>query len=335
MSFKDIKGQDRAVSFLSGIASTGRVGHAYIFYGPNGVGKSLAAMNFAKAVNCSARTPSGSCDTSVSPGSHPELTEGCDSCPSCRKIDSGNHPDLLLLRPDKELSPVGIDDVRALIKDIGLKPYEGRKKFYIIDGASAMKEEASNALLKTLEEPPSDSVIILIADSLAPVLSTIVSRAQVVKFFPLGIGEVKEILVKNYGVDGTKAHIASHLSSGRLGEALRYKDEDFLARRQKAVTALAAGTFFDSDFDKLAKPELRTYLGIMLTWYRDMLVAKAAPERGPELINIDRARDVLDAAAGCDIGRIEDAIARVLGAFSHIEQNANPKLVMAALGVSI
>lgn len=150
MSFEDIRGQDRAISLLKGSIASGRMSHAYIFYGPGGIGKSLVAMNFAKALNCLGDSES----------------RPCDACAPCKKADASNHPDILLLKPEKEGGSIAIDDVRALIKDASLKPYESRKKFYIIDEASSMKEEAASALLKTLEEPPSDSVFILIVENL-------------------------------------------------------------------------------------------------------------------------------------------------------------------------
>ena len=110
----------------------------------------LTALNFAKALTCKDVVSS----------------EPCGECPSCKKIDSMTHPDVFILRAEKEGSSIKIDDVRQLIKDIYLKPFEAKKKVYIIDGAEDMKHEAANALLKTLEEPPTDSILILITDNL-------------------------------------------------------------------------------------------------------------------------------------------------------------------------
>lgn len=321
MSFKDIKGQDRAVSFLIGSIESDRISHAYIFYGPSGVGKRLVALNFAKAVNC--RSDS--------------LARPCDTCVSCRKIDSSNHPDIMVMKPEKEGGAISIDDVRALIKDASLKPYEAKKKFYIIDEADGMKEEASNAFLKTLEEPPSGSVFILIAETLRKLLPTIVSRSQTVKFFPLRIDEVKDILVKNYEVEPVKAHVLSHLSAGRLGDAVKYADKEFFLKREKVMEALASGTFFESEFDKLSKADLKTYLTILLTWYRDILIAKAGSEGRadlPEIVNIDRKDVILAEAAKTEFDKLEQMIRQIVSTYSFMEQNANPKLAMAVLGIS-
>jgi DNA polymerase III, gamma/tau subunits len=335
VSFKDIKGQDKAVSFLRGLIKSGRIGHAYIFNGPSGVGKKLTAINLAKAANCIALAPAKSADSALSLDVRSDLIDACGECISCRKIDSFNHPDVFLLKPEKEGASLKIDSIRAMIRDIGLKPYEGRKKFYVIDEAGSLTEEASNALLKTLEEPPSDSVLILIVESLSSLLPTIVSRAQAIKFFPLGINEVKELLVNNHAVDGPRAHILSHLSSGRLGEALKYKDESFFARRGKVISALASGAFFESDFDKLSKTELRANLDIMLTWYRDILVTKAAGQDQTEIMNIDVVDVIMKEAKRMAFGKIEKAVKQIIATYSYIEQNANPKLAMAALGTVI
>ncbi len=304
---------------MRGSLSTGRIGHAYIFHGPGGVGKKLTALNFAKAANCLAE----------------EAARPCEACASCKKIASFNHPDLSILMPEKEGASIKIEAIRGLIKDIGLKPYEGRKKFYIIDGAQFMTEEAANALLKTLEEPPSDSVLILITENLGSLLSTIVSRSQVVKFFPLRVDEVRDILVKAYAVDPARSHVLSHLSSGRLGEALKYNDKDFFARRERIISALSSGKFFESDFDKLTKAELKMYLNIMLTWYRDILVTKASGGDGSGVVNADKLEAISREAASTGFEHLEKVIRQIISTAFYVDQNVNPKLAMAALGVSV
>ncbi len=199
MSFKDIKGEDSAIAFLKASLKNNRIYHAYIFCGPNGVGKRLTALNFAKALNCAASNGASddACDPSTGSGSNPEHSQkvdACDNCGPCKKIDSLTHLDVSILRPAKEGGSISIDEIRALIKNISFKAIEGRKKICIIDGAESMKHEAANAILKTLEEPPADSVLILITENLKALFHTIVSRSQVVRFFPLGLKEIEEIL---------------------------------------------------------------------------------------------------------------------------------------------
>jgi DNA polymerase III subunit delta' len=217
MSFDNIKGQDRAIGFLRCAIQNNRVGHAYVFFGPEGVGKRLTAVNFAKALNCAAPKDGGPCDPSTGSGSHPKPVAGCDECISCRKIDAMNHPDFIVLSPEKDSALIKIDAVRELARDISLKPYEARKKVYIIDDAALMKHEAQNALLKTLEEPVTDSVLILVTGDISRLFSTIRSRAQEVRFFPLAADEVKEVLIGVHGIEKTRAHILAHISSGTPG----------------------------------------------------------------------------------------------------------------------
>ncbi|MFA6609671.1 MAG: DNA polymerase III subunit delta' [Candidatus Omnitrophota bacterium] len=318
MSFKNIKGQDSALKFLKGTLENNRISHAYIFLGPSGVGRKLAALNFAKAANC--------------PGAIGY--DACDQCPSCRKIDASNHPDVFILRPEKESSAIKIEKVRELIKDIGLKPYEGRKKVYIIDGADLMKHEASAAILKTLEEPPTDAIIILLAENLGSLLRTIVSRSQVVRFYPLGAREVEDILVKEYSIEDKKAHILSHLFSGRLGEALKYKDEEFFTKRLTLIEGLAGMTFFESDFEKISKEDLKMYLGMMLSWYRDIMARKfgAGDE---QLINADKVEMIRREADSLNAGYLGGVIDQIISTGSFLDQNANPKLAMSMLAAKI
>lgn len=322
MSFKDIKGHSRAVSFLKSSIAGGRLANAYIFYGPGGIGKKLAALNFAKAINCAS--------TGLEAGS--EGAGGCDNCPSCKKIDSLNHPDVRLTAPAKEGAAVKIYDIRALIKDVSLKPYGARKKVYIIDEADKLTEEAANALLKTLEEPSPDSILILITENLRNLLPTIRSRCQVITFFPLDPAVIKEILVESHRVDSVKAHVLSNLACGALSSALKLNDEDFFDKRAHIIKALSSDSIALWDFDKTPKADLKVLLNIMLTWYRDILVTKALA-RG--VVNIDKEDLISIEAKRLDFAKLDNAIKRIISTQAYLDQNANPKLAMTALSLSL
>ena len=320
MSFSDIKGQDRAISFLKASIANNRVSHAYIFWGPGGIGKALTALNFAKALNCENKGEN----------------MPCDQCASCKRITSSNHPDIFLIKPQKdENSDIGIERIGEMIKDITLKPYGARKKVYIIDGAGGMTQDAQNALLKTLEEPPSESVLILLTEFLSGLLPTIQSRGQAVKFFALGIDEVRRILVEEYKIDNINANILAYLSSGRLGEALLYRGAHLLEKRSWVIKALADKTLFDSDFDKFSKRDLKFYLDVMLTWYRDILIAKTRSSGKTPLVNIDKEDIILSESKTCEVGELGDIIKQIILTNFFLEQNANPKLAIAALGANI
>ena len=321
MSFEDIKGQDKAISFLRSSIENNRIAHAYIFTGPSGVGKKITALNYAKALNCLA-------DTAERP---------CNKCISCTKIESSNHPDVFLVKPDKtgrsETSSVKIDAIREIIRSIGLKPYEGRYKVYIIDNAGGLTEEASNAILKTLEEPPANSVMILIVENLDALLSTILSRCQVVKFFPLGIDEVENILIKEYKLDTAKAHILSRLLSGSLGEALKHNDEKFFKKRASLLKALSDKRISEYDFDGVSKEDLKMYLDIMLTWYRDILVAKVGNIEKEAFVNIDKKDLISSQAKSLEADYIDGIIKDIISTNYFLDRSANPKLAMSVLAL--
>ena len=334
MSFESLKGQDSAVSYLKASLRNNRISHAYIFSGPDGVGKRLAAINFAKALNC------------LSPVSG----SACDQCSSCKKIDSSQHPDIFALKPkekgasmvrrsspsalSKAEGSIKIEDVRALIKDVYLKPFEAHKKVYMIEGAEYMKHEAANALLKTLEEPPSNSVIILLTENTKKLFHTIVSRCQVVKFFPLKLQEVEEIMMKEYSLSQTDAHTLSHLSGGRLGEALKFKEEDIFTKRSLLINKILSGSMVDFDFDDIPKEDVRVYLDMILAWYSDILKMKAGAG-DYMLVNIDKIDSISNEAGRLSFDRIEDIINSVISTIMHIDQNANQKLAMSVLGMKI
>ena len=320
MSFKDIKGQDRAVSFLKQALAASKVAHAYIFFGPRGVGKRSVALNFAKALNC------GSIDAG----------EPCGTCVSCRKIDNRNHPDIFALDASADKPSVKIDKIRELIKDSGFRPYEAKAKVYIIDGAELMTEEASNAILKTLEEPVSHSVIILLTDRIGRLFPTIRSRCEEVRFFPLKIDEAKDILTNQCKMDSLEAHILASLSSGSPGRALEYKESGVFDKRDELIKGLVEGKFFELGFfDDADREELKLYLELMLTWYRDILIAKAGADKDIGFVNIDRRDIIFNEAREMDFDKIDDIITRIISSGRSLDWKANPKLTMSVLGASI
>lgn len=318
MSFRDIKGQNSAIEFLKSYIVNDKVSHAYMFIGPAGVGKKLAAINFAKALNCL----------------DPKDGNSCDNCAQCKKIDASNHPDVLTFAPDKENSSFGIDKIRAVTKDISLKPYEGRKKVYILDSADSMTQEAANALLKTLEEPVSDSVLILIVQNINSIFSTVQSRAKRVRFFPLPAGEIRKILTDNYKVDEKRADLLSRISSGELGKALKYNDASFFEKRSRIIDGLRNGALLDSDFDGFSRSDLRLALDIILTWYRDILITKTGLNQSA-LINIDKSDLIQSEAKRSSFDGLNSIIDQVILTGSFLDQNVNPKLAMGVLGINI
>jgi len=314
MSYKSIKGQDSAVAFLQISIARGTVAHAYIFHGPQGAGKFSTAVQFAKALNCHA----------------PQDGAPCDVCPSCVKIEKVSHPDLIVARQGNETS-IGIDDIRDVIHAVGLKPFEARYKVCIIDGAGLLTQQASNALLKTLEEPPPFSVIILIAEKAHGLYRTIVSRAQVVRFDALTAEVIRSILTEKYGISPEKAKILARFSSGGIDASRADAPEKFLDMREGLTRALALGTFLESDYDAMPKEESRVVLDMMLTWYRDIIMEKAA--LGPEaLMHEDKREALAREAAGTSWDRLYGITEKIIEMRDILKGNVNTKLAMHMMG---
>lgn len=222
MSFESFVGNRLAVGMLKKALESGRIASGYLFYGPDGVGKSLAALNFAKALVCER-----------------EGAEACGVCSSCRRVDSGNHPDVHWYRPVGKMRVVKIDSVRELIAQTGLKAFEAKWKVFIILEVDRMRIEAQNAVLKTLEEPPGRSVLILVSSNPAGLVPTIVSRCQEISFLPIPREELEAAMIEKWGLDEEEARQVAALACGSMGSAKRLLDRDNLKQRRMLLNLLA------------------------------------------------------------------------------------------------
>ncbi|OGW35741.1 MAG: DNA polymerase III subunit delta' [Nitrospirae bacterium GWD2_44_7] len=204
MAFKDIIGQKKAVNILLGTMARNRIPSAYLFAGESGIGKKFTAINLAKTLNCQKpKTP----------------IDCCDECPSCKKIASQTHPDFLMAAPEK--GEIRVNEIRMIEEAISLAPYEGKRKVVIVDDAETMNPSAANAFLKTLEEPPPQSIIILISASPDSLPETIRSRCSRINFSPLAPEQCKEVIrgIDNQDAELTDSQLStlSRLSMGRPG----------------------------------------------------------------------------------------------------------------------
>jgi len=215
-----IKGQDAAVGVLGAALRGGRVPHALLFAGPAGVGKATSAFEVAKAILC-----------------RKGKAEPCETCPSCRRVESRTHSDLYILAPPRERASIVIDDVRALSASLYESPMEGMRKVAVIDPADALTEEAQNSLLKTLEEPPEDTTIILAAVNTDALLPTVRSRCRRVDFVRIPDDAVERFLVES-GVGKDRAAQIARVADGSFGAALALADGALLAARREAIPAV-------------------------------------------------------------------------------------------------
>lgn len=222
MPFSSIIGHDRTIAVLKRAIANNALAHAYLFSGEPGIGKALAAGELAAALNCQAPGPDG----------------GCGVCSSCRKVAARSHPDVHLLAPDG--TEIKIDQVRQVQSDLALRPFEGRRKLLIVDSAESLNEAASNAFLKTLEEPPGESLIILVTSMPRKLLITIRSRCQELAFQPLPRATIAAVLRDRRSLDESDAWFLAGLGRGSLGRALAMEaGEERQAREQ--VASLLAG----------------------------------------------------------------------------------------------
>ncbi len=287
----------------------------YLFSGPEGVGKLRAALTLAKALNCL----EGSGDS-------------CDHCDSCRKIDAGTHPDIHLIACGDD--GIKIELVRSLRREMSLRPYEGRKKVFIIDNAHKLITEAANALLKVLEEPPANSVIALISDKPALLLSTVVSRCRTVKFSVLPRQELAGILRQEYALDPATAQMLSFLAEGRLGRALEMKESGMIARKNEVIDSFMGPASALDTLDCGERDEGRAYLNILAGWLRDIYMIKAGfPAQ--EIINSDRENDLLNCARSCTIEGLQALFDSLIEAVRNVDQNVNTKLLVYTVGEDI
>ncbi|UCB57116.1 MAG: DNA polymerase III subunit delta' [Candidatus Omnitrophota bacterium] len=320
MAFKDIEGQERAIEFFRNSVNKERLAHAYLFLGAPGEGKALLARNLVKFLNC---------ESPVSQGD--VFTDCCDICASCRKIDNFNHPDVHWI--ERKGKSISIDDIRILQRQMSLKRYEGKTKVFIILEVRHMTEEAANSLLKTLEEPPDDSLIILTSSTLSGLLPTIISRCQIVKFYPLKLEKLKEILIQRYGLSNDEAHFLSAQAEGRIGRALSLKEEGALGEKNRLIESVSRfdrGEAAVDIFNIKDKKELARQIRYLLIWFRDILVFKAGLSLS-SIINADRAGIVKSQAQRFDFEDLEEIIYGINEAQRMIEQNVNPKIVLEVM----
>jgi len=313
MSFKDIKGQDKTVQILKTDLKTSKFCGAYLFIGEEGIGKHLAARNFAKAVNCLN-----------------SKDDACDNCISCIKIEKQEHPDVHFIG-QIDSDAIKIESIRQLKKDIGLKPYEAKKKVFIINDAHNLTAEAANALLKVLEEPPRDSIIILITSKPALLFKTVVSRCKIIRFYPLKRLQLVEILKKDYSLDDNLAHFLAYFCEGRIGKAIRLKDTDIFREKNTTINAFLLSRNLNlEDISIQNKDNLLSQLNILSTWFRDMYLIKIGMPHA-QLINLDRKDELLKYMNRYTLFDIDQMLKIISDSALYLEQNVNFKLLISNL----
>ncbi len=327
MSFHLVVSQTHVVSCFQRIMSRGRLAHAYLFYGPEGVGKALFARELAKALFCQGRG-----------------TDACDLCDPCRKVDAGTHPDLLWVAPLEGKRNIVIGQIEELETRAHLKPLEANRRVFVLEDADKMNEEASNCLLKTLEEPPPGALFLLTTTSIPSLRSTIVSRCQKVRFHPLPAEVVRQLLGRRGDLRGYKRWAA--LSCGSMGRATKLMEERVTSHIDRfleilkglrpqynfSITQELMGWCPDTDGLEGRRFLLRTWLDLLLAYYRDMLLFKVGVRESTpdelglfyeELVPYFKAR-----TSALSLDTLLQILEEIVGATEGLYSNANLNLLL-------
>jgi DNA polymerase-3 subunit delta' len=330
-----IIGQDRAVALLQRSLETGSVSHAYMFIGPAHSGKMTLAMDLARALNCvGEKVP-------------------CGQCEPCRKVTDLKHADVQIVgiaaddptTESKSKTEIGIEQIRQIQHTASLPPFEGKYRIYIIENAESLSMEAANALLKTLEEPESKVVFILLVTDASLLLETVISRCQPVEFITVPPGTIEDSLIKTWGVEPEKATLLARLSRGRLGWAVSAaKDDNLLEQRAEIVLHMLDVIDADIETRFTLSTQLAGKFGndrnfvferldILLGIWRDMLLIKTGSI--DTITNIDRIDELSGMAKGRTLSGIRNFIRSIQKANVELRQNANPRLVMEVLMLDV
>lgn len=322
----DMVGHDHAIKTLRRAISSQRVRHAYLLSGPEHIGKGLLARRLAQTLLCT-----GGPDPALAP------ENPCQTCLACRKVLHNNHPDLHYITrpPDKQF--ILIEQVRALQSDSARRTLEGRRNIFIIEGMHEMNIQAANCLLKTLEEPEPDVLLVLTAPDPGLLLPTILSRVQQIPMHLLTTSQIRQALQERWQVPDEDAALISALAAGRMGWAVQaVEDEDLLRERQShletltRVPTLSVVQRFDIAQKLSAEGDkIKGMLELWLLWWRDLIFAA---NNCPDLVvNVDM-RPLLQKQAA-KIGPVESTrvIRAILRTLTSLDQNVNTRMALEVL----
>jgi DNA polymerase-3 subunit delta' len=301
---------------FSALLKNASLAHAYLFIGPASVGKFETALAIAKLVNC-AKLVSDSF---------------CDICPSCIKIDKGNHPDIHIIERGEEETSIKIEQIRELTSGIQLKPFEARTKIFIIKNVESLTAEASNALLKTLEEPSQNSLLILTSAFPQNILDTVKSRCHQVQFFPLTQDKLEAELIKGYDVDKKTAHFLAGYAEGAFGKALQLNDSKLYQRKNEAIDQFVLLPGAEPFIQTIVADKERTkeVLSVLYSWFRDLLLVKSGVGE-INFINIDRAGDLKRLEGKYSFEELQEALAEIVKTSKLLEDNLNLKIALSLM----
>ena len=324
MALKDIVGQSQAVESLLAAKAAGRMAHAYLFEGPDGVGKRTVARELAKLLLCPSAEP-----------------DACDRCRNCRRVEHGNHPNVSFLAPRGDGRLHKIDDLRDMQNEIGLKAMEPGPRLFVLEEADRMQEIQANCLLKTLEEPPPGVTIVLLTSRPDALLETVQSRCQRRHFRPLPFEPLKKLLTDRFGVEERQAELLARASEGSVGRALEWSQEEWLEDRDYVASLLdrlEPNGVIDLAAELVercrggatrlvqVRQRLARILGFFQMFFRDVL-ARREGLTGTVAHFADRAELVEATAQRLSRDQVTEVMQSILAATGDLERNAQLALV--------
>jgi DNA polymerase-3 subunit delta' len=338
--FSTLIGNEEVKESLRRLLVSGRVPGSLLFTGEEGIGKKLFALELAKAMNCRSRVG----------------VEACDECSSCKRISGstfppfGNadddkermiwseHADLAMVRPYKQI--IRVKPMRELEREANFRPFEGAARIFIVEDAEYMNDQASNALLKTLEEPPVTSHLILTTTNPTALLATIRSRCQIIRFAPIAAAEIEQLLIKTENMTAEDAALLARTSRGSIGRALSVDIDDYRGRRQSMLTVLKVLTLTGDRVQLLRSSEelaaakdrgdYEQTLDVLESLIRD---AWALALRRPteSIINYDLKEDLREIAAELNSKRAASWLTEIEELRGALEVNLNRKIASDGL----
>ena len=339
--FADIIGQKQMIDHLQNALRTGKASHAYIITGEKESGKEFIARIFAKTLMCSDR--------------HEDygLIEPCHKCHSCIQADSASNPDIITVTHEKP-NTISVDEIRAICDDVVIKPYVGPYKIYIFPDGEKMNIQAQNALLKTLEEPPSYVVMLILTDNLDVFLPTILSRCVVLPMKPAPDEDIKHFLMKEYHTPDYRADLCVSFARGNVGKAiLLSQNEDFERMRKQTFSLLQKISRKElheildlvkeietpqdesGNAENIDKKEvISDFLDMLLFFFRDVLVYKAT-ESDEGLIFAGDLSYIRDTAEKCTFEGLNSIVELISKTRRRIQVNVNPDIAVEMLMIGI
>jgi DNA polymerase III subunit delta' len=339
----DLLGHDWAVRPLVNSLKTDRVAHAYLFTGPHGIGKTTLARTLAQSLECLG------------------TDRPCGECAACKKIERDRHPDVRIIEGvpighkfdeksppppprvnDWERRILKIDQIRAIEHDVSRAPFEGLWKVIIMRRFEEANEEAANAFLKTLEEPPKHTRLILTARDASLLLPTITSRCQVFALRPLAPAQIETALVNRWHVDASSARLLAQISGGRIGWAVRASGDPKLLDTRNAHLNTLVAVLGEGRAERIQRAEglakhsdnLPEMLELWLGWWRDVLLIHAQHGDRARITNLDRETILSEQAARFSLAQAQSALKTVRATARYLTQNVNARLALEVMLLS-